>query len=133
MPLPAPRLCRTADELELTLSPEAARLLASALRRPEAVLPTLAEGSPAPYDEWLSGIAVRRRETGKVVMTVDEATSALVVEGELRYLNLLAGNVEGFADDAEDRNDGDHLHIEYHEEHYYLAPCRISLVIVAEG
>lgn len=129
-PVAAPRLRRTANELELALSAGAARLLGSALRRASAELAALVEGAPAPYAEWLSRIVIRERKSGRVWLSVDESGSALVVEGERQYLDILAENIEGFIDDV--RSPGDHLHIEYFEGHFYLAPSDISLTVVAE-
>ena len=125
-----PRLRRTANELELALSAEAAHLLGSALRQPSADVATLVAGPPTPYAVWLSRILVRRHESGKVGLSIDEAASALVLEGERRYLDILAENVEVFID--EKPRPGDHLHIEYHDDHFYLAPSRISLAIVPD-
>ena len=130
-PVAEPRLRRTANELELALSPEAARRLGSALRQPAADLAARAEGSPAPYAAWLDHIILRRQETGRVALSVDEAAAALVVKGELQYLEILAENIEGFIDDAP--APGDHLHIEYYDDHFYLAPSQISLTVVPES
>lgn len=127
----APQLRRTGNELELTLSSEAARLLGSALRRPRADLVTRVEGSPAPYAAWLARILVRRRGTGAVAVTIDEAASALVLEGGGRSLDLLATNIEGFGDDA--LKPGYHQHIEYHDGHAYLAPGQVSVTVIAEA
>jgi hypothetical protein len=125
-----PRLCRTGNELELTLSSEAARLLGAALRRPQADLATRVDGSPAPYAAWLARILVRRRGTGAVAASIDEAASALVLEGGGWSLGLLATNVEGFSGDAV--KPGDHLHIEYHDGHAYLAPGQVCIIVVAD-
>ena len=133
MPVPPvadPRLRRTANELELALSAEAARLVAFALRQPNADLAALVEGSPAPYAAWLSHIVVRQQVSGRVTLSIDEPTSALVLEGECQYLNVLAENIEGFISD--DPDPGDHLHIEYYDDHFYLAPSQISLTVVPE-
>jgi hypothetical protein len=130
VPVAAPRLRRTANELELSLSAEAARQLGTALRQSEADLVTLVEGPAAPYDEWLSRIIVHRTESGRVLMRVDEDASALVLQGEQRFLGTLAENIEGFVND--EPGSDDHLHIEHYEDHYYLAPSQVSLVVVAD-
>lgn len=130
MPVAAPRLRRTANELELALSAEAARQLGTALRQSEADLATVVEGPAAPYAEWLARIIVHRTERGRVLMRVDEDASALVLEGEERFLGTFTENIEGFLDDEPSADD--HLHIEYYEDHYYLAPSQISLVVVAD-
>jgi hypothetical protein len=115
----------------LALSAEAAHLLGSALRQPNADIATLVEGSPAPYAEWLTRILIRRRESGRVTLSIDDAASALVLDGERQYLDILAENIEGFIDD--EPNPGDHLHIEYYDDHFYLGPSQISLTVVAEN
>ena len=130
-PVAEPRLRRTANELELALSAEAAHVLGSALRQPSAELATLAEGSPAPYAHWLSHILIRRLESGRVALSIDETASALVLEGERQYLDVLAKNIEEFINDA--TTPGDHLHIEYYDDHFYLAPSQISLTVVARA
>jgi len=130
-PVAEPRLRRTANELELALSAETAHLLGSALRQPSADLATLVEGPPAPYAVWLPRILVRQHESGRVTLSIDEAKSALVLEGERQYLDILAENIEGFIDDGP--NPGDHLHIEYYDDHFYLAPSQISLTVVPES
>lgn len=130
-PVAEPRLRRTSNELELALSAEAAHLLGSALRQPNADIATLVEGSPAPYAEWLTRILIRRRESGRVTLSIDDAASALVLDGERQYLDILAENIEGFIDD--EPNPGDHLHIEYYDDHFYLGPSQISLTVVAEN
>jgi len=130
-PVAEPRLRRTANELELALSADAAHQLGSALRQPNADLAALVEGPAAPYAEWLSRIIVRQQESGRVTLSIDEAASALALEGESQYLDILAQNIEGFIDD--EPSPGDHLHIEYYDDHFYLAPSQISLTVAAEN
>jgi len=130
MPADSPRLLRSASELELSLSAASARRLGAALRLPEAEVETAAVADAAPYDRAFAAILVRRQESGKVTMRIDEENSALVLEGEEQYLAVLAENIEGFF--SVDPEAGDHLHIEYFDEHFYLAPSGLSLVVVPE-
>jgi hypothetical protein len=130
MPADLPRLLRAASELELSLSAPSARRLGAALRLPEAEVETAAVADAAPYDHPLAAILVRRQESGKVMMRIDEESSALVIEGGEQYLAVLAENIEGFF--SVDPEVGDHLHIEYFDEHFYLAPSDLSLVVVPE-
>lgn len=130
MPANSPRLLRAASELELSLSAASARRLGAALRLSEAEVGTAAVADATPYDRPLAAIRVRRRESGKVTMCIDEENSALVIEGEEQYLAVLAENIEGFF--SVDSEVGDHLHIEYFDGHCYLAPSGLSLVVVPE-
>jgi hypothetical protein len=105
-------------------------LLGIALRQPDSELATLTDGLAAPYHEWLSRVLIRRRESGRVVMRIDQQTAALTLEGEQQFLGALAENIEGLFDS--ELGPGAHLHVEYYEDHHYLDPSEISLVVIVD-
>jgi hypothetical protein len=84
--------------------------------------------SPGPY---LGYADVLRLElsTGDVYVWRREAEGT--ISGSREKLEILAGNIESFAND-ESRDSGnikDHIHIEYYPNHFYLKKESIPLVI----
>jgi hypothetical protein len=73
--------------------------------------------APSPYDRSLSGVVIRSG-SGKVAVSLMGNGQSLLVCGGDEFMAVLADNVEGF---AEDGVRGEHAHIEYFPDHYYLA------------
>ncbi len=60
-----------------------------------------------------------------MLIAVDERKEALTFTGSAEFMNILAENISGFAQEGVP---GDHLHVEYYEDHDYLAASKASLV-----
>jgi hypothetical protein len=86
---------------------------------------------PAPYDRSLSSITVVRT-SGPVVITCAAGSGELYIRGGSPQLDLLAANVQGFADDW-DGDDMSHLHIDYFPGHDYLDESSEPLVLGGVG
>ena len=81
---------------------------------------------PAPYPQLLDAVRVATAP-GKVVLGVD--SRVLTITGALEHLAVLARNVRNMAD-SPDLDPKSHLHIEYYEDHYYLAESEVSVVLI---
>jgi hypothetical protein len=115
-------------EMELSGTPHELLELARELRLTRAASRLDAGGDPSPYDRALSSI-YSARTMGKVVIRLSPGSDTLEIEGGSEELELLASNIEDFA------NEGDrsiHLHIEYFPEHDYLSERSEPLVIALE-
>jgi hypothetical protein len=89
-------------------------------------LATSSEGDPSPYREFLSCIAVRSVLEGRIVLSVDEDEGVLKIAGSLKFLYILAENI---CELCRESVLGEHLHVDYFPEHFYLAESQVSLVI----
>jgi hypothetical protein len=81
--------------------------------------------APSPYDRSLSRVVIRSG-SGKVVVSLMDDGQSLLVCGGGEFMAVLADNVDGF---AEDGLRGEHAHIEYFPDHYYLAEEAEPLVL----
>jgi hypothetical protein len=81
--------------------------------------------APSPYDRSLSRVVIRGG-SGKVAVSLMDDGPSLLLCGEGEFMAVLATNIEGF---AEDRTRGEHAHIEYFPDHYYLAEEAEPLVL----
>ena len=81
--------------------------------------------APSPYDRSLSRVVIRSG-SGKVVVTLMNDGQSLLVCGGDEFMEVLAANIDGF---AEDGIRGEHAHIEYFPGHYYLAEEAEPLVL----
>jgi hypothetical protein len=81
--------------------------------------------SPLPYDRSLSRVIISGG-SGKVEVALINEGQSLLVRGAGEFMAVLAANIEGF---AEHGVRGEHAHIEYFPDHYYLAKDAEPLVL----
>lgn len=86
---------------------------------------------PSPYDRSLSSITVVRT-SGPVVITCAAGSDELYIRGGSPQLDLLAANVQGFAENW-DGDNMSHLHIDYFPGHDYLDESSEPLVLGGAG
>jgi hypothetical protein len=87
---------------------------------------TFSGADPSPYQGFLPGIVVRSVPESRVVLSVDGGEGVLNIVGSSDFLCILAENL---LDLCREGVRGEHLHIEYFPEHFYLAESRVSLVV----
>ncbi len=75
------------------------------------------------YDETITRVSIRRDDDRLV--SVLHAPSSLLVSGGDRLIGILAANIDGLVTDSE----SNHLHIDYHPDHYYLTEGSEPIVI----
>jgi hypothetical protein len=80
--------------------------------------------SPKPYPALLTAITIERKTGGAVTFTVAEDNS-LSIAGDKNKMDLLATNVQSFAEDSPDNH---HWHVEYFPDHFYLAADSFPVV-----
>jgi hypothetical protein len=80
---------------------------------------------PSPYDKSLSRVVIRSG-SGKVVVTLMDDGQSLLICGRGEFMAVLAANIDGF---AEDGVRGEHAHIEYFPDNYYLTEEAEPLVL----
>ena len=81
--------------------------------------------SPLPYDRSLSRVIISGG-SGKVEVALINEGQSLLVRGAGEFMAVLASNIEGF---AEHGVRGEHAHIDYFPDHYYLAKDAEPLVL----
>ena len=80
---------------------------------------------PSPYSRSLSRVDVVHA-AGPMVVTCAAGSDVLDIRGDVSQLNLLAANIQGFADEGDSTN---HLHIDYFPDHDYLGESSEPLVV----
>jgi hypothetical protein len=85
------------------------------------------DGSPAPYDKFLKSIVIKTVPGQRLAFTVTE-DGDLLVAGEYTGLEAIAGNLKWFVE--KERRQGDHLHVEYYPDHFFLAENSIPIVFM---
>lgn len=80
---------------------------------------------PSPYDRALSRVLIRSG-SGKVEVALMDDGQSLLICGGAEFMAVMAANFDGF---AEDGVRGEHAHIEYLPDHYYLAEDADPLVL----
>jgi hypothetical protein len=78
--------------------------------------------SVQPYEGFLRVLVVKP-SSSKVRFARDGAT--LLISGSDAFREVLAESIETLADGSL----GDHIHVEYHPDHYYLDPASAWLVV----
>ncbi len=126
-PPPAIRYSSPFHEVEIATSRAAGRDLADMIARGEGEMVSDQTVDPAPYEKLLDAVRVTNAP-GKVVLGLDTDGRVLTITGALEHLAVLASNVRGMAG-SPDLDPKSHLHIEYYEDHYYLAESEVSLVL----
>ena len=113
-------------EAKIDTDRAAGRALADMIARGEGEMAGDLAADVAPYPEVLDAVRVATAP-GKVVIGVDGRV--LTFKGALEHLAVLARNVRNMAD-SPDLDPKSHMHIEYYEDHYYLAESEISVVLM---
>jgi len=85
----------------------------------------LDEIDPFPYQKLLSRIMIKI-EPGKLANLQVIENMNLLISGSKENLIQLASEIDTF---AKNKQLGNHLHIEYYDEHFYLASDAVPLVI----
>jgi hypothetical protein len=118
---------RAGTEVELAGSHEAlASLVALLSAGAPATIPLhVPEGAAKPYEAFLRAIAVRPAEG---LLLAAREGDTLVFGGAPRYLLLLGENIATLLEPDAAR--GEHLHVEHHDEHFYLAAGSLALVVM---
>ncbi|MBW4647499.1 MAG: hypothetical protein KME06_02185 [Kastovskya adunca ATA6-11-RM4] len=80
----------------------------------------------APYCRFLSGIQVSI-SSGQLVEFQVTQDGRVLLRGDRQKLSILSNVVLSF---AKDWGTGEHMHIEYHPEHFYLSPNSVSVILV---
>ena len=113
-------------EVEVAGTVDALEEWANALTRDDVEISTSQGKDPSPYSRYLAGIRVRSTAQGLVKMSVDADRQVLAFTGSRQSMKVLAENIRGLCREGVS---GEHLHIEYFPDHFYLAESRISLVV----
>ena len=98
--------------------------LGQLIRRGSGDMDLATEPDPYPYHGNLSRITVCQSNR-KIVMRVVDGKDFEVC-GNMDSLRLLAWDIEDFAASAYGK---DHLHVDYHPDHWYLEEESVSLVV----
>jgi hypothetical protein len=104
---------------------EELRVLSGAVREGSARLPLASDSNREAYDQQLTAIAIETRIGERVSLGYVGESSTLLITGDGKYLNILAGNIENVADGIVQG----HVHIEFFPNHYYLSETTESLVV----
>lgn len=116
-------------EAVIALDTEAANDLADMIARGEGEMAGDHTADPKPYDQLLDAVRVATAPD-KVVLGVDATGRVLTITGALEHLAVLASVVRDVPLDSDPMA---HVHVEYFEDHYYLAESEVSLVLRFAG
>jgi hypothetical protein len=130
---PPPVICYSPPfhEVEIAMSRATGRDLADLIARGEGEMAGDLTADPAPYPQLLDAVRVTREPagpSGKVVLGTDADRRVLTITGALEHLAVLADIVRSLAA-SPDLDPKSHLHIEYYDEHPYLAESEVALVL----
>ena len=123
---PVLRYSPSFHEVEIALDGPAARALADVIARGEGELAADAAADPKPYERLLDAVRATATPSGKVVLGLDADGRVLCVTGSPQHLAVLADVVRDLADDPDPEG---HVHIEYFDDHFYLAESEVGLVL----
>lgn len=113
-------------EMELRGSGPEFQGFAAGLRSGREVSVCLDEApDPSPYDRSLSRVLIRSG-SGKVEVALMDDGQSLLICGGAEFMAVMAANFDVFAVDGVR---GEHVHIEYFPDHYYLAEDADPLVL----
>ncbi len=112
-------------EVDLSGSADELAELATAVASGDAVVAVAATPPVADRDVALAEVLVVNDSQPQVLVRVDVERRALVIEGGLRSLDVLAGNIQGMAD----AEDGGHLHVDHYPDHPYLREGSVPLIL----
>jgi hypothetical protein len=87
------------------------------------------QAPPTPYLGYVKSLKMERSEGNVCVSLIADE---MVISGSPEKLMILAGNIRRLAEQqgrASSDNYNEHLHIEYHPDHFYLKEESIPLVV----
>lgn len=114
------------NELELSGNKDELISLSKNLLENDVEIFLHSEGiDPSPYSKCLKKIKVNIINNHLVELQVTD--SSLFIRGSYEKLFIFAENIKNFGNDGDK---GDHVHIEYFDEHFYLSSKSNSLVIL---
>jgi hypothetical protein len=116
---------RQTDELELGGCSSEYKELAELLLAGHGCLQLADVADPSPYDGALAVITVKRREGQPATVNLSKELQTLEIVGDKASLALLAENLSDFG--AQSRP-GEHWHLEYFPDHFYLGATSQPLV-----
>lgn len=114
------------NEASLSGSPRDYRELAVALQRGHGSIALDAGADVSPYDLAMERLNVDSTDSGGVTIAVHLEANALTITGARDKLAILA---DILLDSASPPEPGGHVHIEYFDDHAYLDPASLPLVI----
>lgn len=112
-------------ELCLEGTSEDLRAFSSLLQKAPGSIALSVPSKMSGYDDHLLGISIRERTGSHVSLKYDSTSSSLVVEGDPRYLAVLAANITALANNSVQG----HLHIEFFPGHFYLDEASDPVVV----
>ena len=124
---PKIRYSSATGEVEVAATRAALRRFADLLDSEGGRVAAQRVADPAPYEKCLDGIDFVPVADGEVVFRVDQGVGLLVVEGGSSKVAVLAKNIRGLADDGQS---GEHLHVEYFPEHFFLGEATLPIVFL---
>ncbi|MET7633068.1 hypothetical protein [Streptomyces sp. NPDC005078] len=99
--------------------------LANALGCDGGPIGARAADDPNWYFGYLLGVQIRWVANGRVDISIDELRRILEFTGSEDSMAILAGNIR---DLCREGVPGEHMHVEYFPDHFYLAESGISLI-----
>lgn len=123
-------------DLELRGDTNALRKIAQLMSGPAGSRTRVQLGKPAqepkPYDGFLAWLDIRILKENGSGIHVSRSGDALVISGIANMMGILADNVRLLSERLEQSGETEeHIHLEYHPDHYYLAESSEPLVVVA--
>lgn len=112
-------------EMEISSDPEGLTALARAVRNAPATVEVEAPEKTWPYDQALTSVRVED-SASLVLIDHDAGATAMRITGSPESRDILAENLVNFAQDGKS---GDHWHIDWFPDHFYLAEGSASVVV----
>jgi hypothetical protein len=111
-------------ELELAGTADELRSLGGAIESGAGSFALQTNADVSPYDIALRHLKIETNSREGVAISVDQENNQIIISGPIERLMILGQNVSNAA------SSGDHLHIEYFPDHFYLDRDSVPLVIV---
>lgn len=115
-------------EVEISADPDGMVALAEAIRHAPAVVDAGEPESTWPYDEALRQIRTEVSDDA-VLFVYEDATKSLRITGRQQGRDVLA---ENFADFAREGTPGEHWHVEWFPDHFYLGEGSAPVVVALQ-
>lgn len=112
-------------EIKISGDPDGMIALAEAITKAPAVVRTSLPDTTWPYDLALRQIRTETSDS-PVLIDYDESEAAVQITGRQQSRDVLA---ESFVDFARDGKPGEHWHVEWFPDHFYLAEGGAPVVV----
>ncbi|GAB2478453.1 hypothetical protein GCM10027063_19890 [Promicromonospora xylanilytica] len=112
-------------EMEIRADPEGLATLAAAVANASATIEVEAPERIWPYDEALASVRVEPTDA-LVLIDHDESAAAMRITGSQASRKVLAENLVDFAREGKP---GEHWHVEWFPDHFYLAEGGAPVVV----